>query len=172
MSTVKENDVKSSNQPVVENPTKAAFDALVSGKDPNEAVYGTSESEADLSSNNDPVLSEVSPLEELEQNLSEGLAPSDSTDTIASSSESQPQEAQPPESLLDSVTDADPQPASEASSVDYITVRGKDGRKQKLKIDYSDKEAIKKFAAKAAGRTNKISETVAIQIGKSDFFNT
>jgi len=149
MSVVKELDVKANGQPQVDNPTKAAYDALISGKDPNEAVYGTSDSESDLATDNDPILSESSPLEELELNLSESdeEATEDTVNNINSTESEESGELS--ENLLDAVTESDP--ASPVSDIEEITVRGPDGRKQKIKIDYSDKDAIKKLAAKAAG---------------------
>lgn len=144
---VKEAEIKRDGQPIVSNPTEAAFEALVGGRDLDEAVYGTpSEPSGTYQEEEGPEISETSALEDLANNLNEGdiVEHTDSTGDEESSELSD-------ESPLDSVQVGDSQETEISQDYEEITVRGPDGRKQKLKIDYSDREAIKKFAAKAAG---------------------
>ena len=151
------------DQPIVDNPIRAALEAAVAGKDPEKEVYGkdTGMFEGnDLEDDYQPIESGTSPLEELEASLDQESDPnsepeSDPKDEVEDSQQLAGQEDQ---DLLSQVENSEVGDSDSKSDIETITVKGEfsdenpEGRgRTKVKIDYSDREAIKKAYVEAAG---------------------
>lgn len=92
----------------------------------------------------------------------ESLDPAEAvSDTDVESQETQ--EADAPD-MPDQDTSADAENADEGLSenIEEITVKGKDGKRKNIKVDFSDKEKIKKYVQKAANASRLQSERDAL----------
>lgn len=136
---------------VVENPVEAALEALKSGKPVDKAVYGKEiDGPEDIpdSREEEPVYNNSLELEDaLITEEQESASDISETESIDSSSLSESE----PESLLDSSLEKAPEALEERLDIEEIMVKGENGRKQKLKVDYSDRKAIKQAFLKASG---------------------
>lgn len=127
---------------VVENPVNAALDALKSGQDPELAVYGKS---GTINPTPDEVDTETSAESEPSFN------PEDEGSWLSGesqeSSEAESEESEKPEEI----TDEPSQPQKkQAADIEEIIISDEEGRK-KVKVDWSDREKLKKYVQMAAG---------------------
>lgn len=160
MSTVKSVDSQSTNPHTVDAQgnfdTMALLRATVSGQDPEEAAYGrTGVITGDAAAEFDEETSN-SPLDDLMAGA-EADAYDDTgeeaaaLDEDAASSESEQDDADSEPSLLDKLdSDKAEEPALDIETV-TLKMRDEKGRPQKLEINYSDRDLIKRKFIEAAG---------------------
>lgn len=133
--------VTQTQNPIVSDPLKAAMDAIANGKDAAEAVYGPG---ANMDDAVEVVSESGNPLDNIEESeQSTELEQSESTSKSSKTSPT-PLEAQVTE-ISNSTSPAN------SGSIEELFVKGPDGKRQSIKIDYENKEAIKQAHLKAAG---------------------
>lgn len=129
---------------IVDDPVQAAMDAIVSGKDAFQAVYGTSERgpemPEDLASapEAEPVLEPEAPELEASEEVGDEVA-----DKKSASSK---KNAKTPEEDETAETDSNP-----IGDFEEVRVKGLEGKSQVVKVDYKNKDSIKQAYLKAAG---------------------
>jgi hypothetical protein len=126
------------------------LEKTVKGENPEQAAYGRTDVISDdsaIEEFSEDV--ESSPLDILENELLEESDEQEQSDIESETSELSEQDS---DSLLDSVqASSQPEEDNAVLDIETILVKGENGRKQKLKIDYADKKAIKQAYLKAAG---------------------
>lgn len=128
--------------PVVDDPIKVAMDAIIAGKDPAAEVYGSNVKGFERGpSDNDESESEErpNPLDTIEET---GTDESDDTPTASSFPKAE-------RTSLDNVKESSK--TSNNKNIEELFVKGPEGKRQAIKIDYSNKEDIKQAYLKAAG---------------------
>jgi hypothetical protein len=121
--------------PVVPNPVDAALSALKGGNDVSAAVYGEQSSDG---AGETIDASDVSSAEAI-GDLMDGVESGDTEDTTGSESLS----------AMDEVTD-NSEEAATSSDIEDVIVSDDSGRK-KVKVDWNDREKLKKYVQMAAG---------------------
>lgn len=122
---------------VVDNPVQAAMAAIAAGQDPDSVVYkGESIDSEPVESEPEEKLDEQNSISEQEQE-----APQDSETEGESESE------------IESVAPKSSTKSTPTSAIDFeeVFVKSADGKRQAIKIDYSNKDSIKQAYLKAAG---------------------
>lgn len=120
------------------------------GKDPSEVAYGSaSEDISGGSLAEDDSIEEVSPLDEMEAGLDNEDNP-EAAATGESESEDSNETSELSESLLDQL---DSKNSSEKGDedIEFIKVTDDEGRKKRFKVDFTDKDSIRKAFKQAAG---------------------
>jgi hypothetical protein len=123
-------------QLIVSNPVQAALDALLSGKDPSTAVYGTPDA---VSGEGAPMPDDdesADPMGDLAEGDGVGLGDGEESSEPEEGSEEAVAEETPPE--------------VKPEDVEYINVTDETGKKR-LKVDWNDRDAIKKQLSLLAG---------------------
>ena len=139
--------------------SQAALDAAFKGEDPVAASVNTSIEQGLLSQNGkteDIINSTIDSNAERSQNFAEGMLKkiaSEGSDEENKAdeevSEGEPLEEE--EKASESDSEASEEDSSEDPDYEEVLVKGPNGRRQKLRIDYSDREKIKKAYLQAAG---------------------
>jgi hypothetical protein len=130
--------VTQAQNPVVADPIRAAMEAIASGQDAAEAVYGkgvkgfegagVNVSEPEMESDETPAENESAPEDTVQVNEDEIMSPkSGKANAKAEASESKP------------------------TTTEEVFVKTPDGKRQAVKIDYENKDSIKQAFLKAAG---------------------
>ncbi len=134
--------------------TRSLLSSVISGQDPEQATYGRSGVLAPSSDDSFSGADEdsSSPLDKFaSESDSEGDGSKDIQESAASSGSEtgEPENGEP--SSLDNLASKNPETGK--VDIETITLKMKDeqGRPQKLKVDYTDREAIKKAYIQAAG---------------------
>jgi len=121
------------------------------GKDPSEVAYGVGNSE-DISggslAEDDEIETSPSPLEALEADL-DNEEYSEAAATSESESENETEDDSLSESLLDKLDSKTEEDSVE--DIEYIKVTDDEGRKKRFKVDFTDKDSIRKAFKQAAG---------------------
>lgn len=117
----------------VEDPLAAAMQAFMSGQDPEEAVYGEGVTSEPQQETPDP----LELAEEVEQ-----VGEAEDNQEVST-------EAEAPESDVQEVDEKAPQ--VDTKSFEEVYVKTPEGRRQAVKIDYENRDSIKKAYLKAAG---------------------
>lgn len=127
-------------QAKVANPVQAAIDAFTSGTDPSTAVYGTPDAVKGIGA------SAVDDEVDGDSEANDGsFQVTDGEETVEETSESTEGE-----STEDAAQDEQPKQEAKPEDVEYINVTDESGKKR-LKIDWNDKETIKKQLSLLAG---------------------
>lgn len=121
--------------PVVKNPVDAALSALQGGQDVSAAVYG----EPSAGAGETIDASDISGTESI----------GDLMDGVESGTEESTEGTETP-SALDSVTSDSEEAAASNSDIEDVIVSDDSGRK-KVKVDWNDREKLKKYVQMAAG---------------------
>lgn len=85
------------------------------------------------------------------EDLESGVVEDNGLDSLFGSGDSNADEANDEEASLSSASGDDTQSSTESGDVEELIVKGADGKRKKIKVDYSNKQQIKQNALKAAG---------------------
>lgn len=121
--------------PVVKNPVDAALSALQGGQDVSAAVYG------------EPSEGAGETIDAADISGTESIG--DLMDKVESGTEESTEGTETP-SALDAVTDDSEEAAASSSDIEDVIVSDDSGRK-KVKVDWNDREKLKKYVQMAAG---------------------
>lgn len=129
----------------VADPMRTAMEAISKGQDPAQAVYGTNagfEATEEATSETDS----HNPLEDIQESESEEPS-SEHSETNSASQEDKTVEPKAAKSKAPEKAGK----AAKATDTEELFVKGVDGKRQAIKIDYTDRESIKQAYLKAAG---------------------
>lgn len=130
-------------EPQVADPVQAAMAAFEKGETVENAIYGSGEgfkNEVD-----DKDLIEPQEASDIYSNVKDADG-EEGDESVESDPDSEPKEAEAP---LEKVTDA-PKTSSK-SSIEEVFVKGADGKRQAVKVDYENRDLIKRAYMMAAG---------------------
>jgi hypothetical protein len=127
---------------VVADPIMTAMQAITEGKDAAEAVYGPGVVGFDKLDDGPSPEAKSNPLDTVEE-----IETTDKPEDEASANNSASQEETPEAPTVEKITEI----SSTPTGIEEVFVRNADGKRQAVKIDYENREAVKRAYLKAAG---------------------